>query len=115
MPQASSRLEDLAGLPANWDGYGSPPIAPTALDGAEHVLHIAAAKHLPEPYLGPVTGGGVQIEWHVGNRRLEMETLPDGSVELITVEGDEYSDEMRFASYRTQELSDLLRWVTVAD
>ena len=48
---------------------------------------------LPLPQVVPVPGGGVQLEWRHGRREVEIEILPDGTMEFLRVEDGEPRDE----------------------
>mgnify|MGYP001374707901 CR=1 FL=1 len=106
------RLVSLPSLTPNWDGYGSPQITDIAINGAAYILNTTQVARLPQPYIGPVTGGGVQIEWHLPERAVELEVCPDGSVGYITIEGDEYSDDMYLPSYLDSRVFGLLNWLS---
>jgi hypothetical protein len=47
---------------------------------------IERYSELPTPYVGPAVGGGVGIEWRFGSRNLDLEILPDGSIEYLKAE-----------------------------
>jgi hypothetical protein len=85
-------LAELARLPDNWDGYGSPPLRPVAIATAVRLLCGLGSYELPAPGIFPVTGGGVGITWQLSNRKLEIETLPDGTLEYFTVDREEGTD-----------------------
>ena len=85
LPQALNRIAELAQLCANWDGYGSPPLQPAAVQGASELLRSLERFDLPVPQIAPVTGGGIGICWHVPPRRLEVEVLPGGSFEYAAL------------------------------
>jgi hypothetical protein len=81
------RVQELAGLPAGWDSYGSNRIQPAAVDGAVRVLRAADSDLLPTPHIAPVSDGGIQIEWSVGERSAEIEVRPSGAVEFLLALG----------------------------
>lgn len=69
---AARRLDHLLRLPTNWDGYHS---------GAAEVNHaLAALNYLRRvmwpgtlaPAIVPLSGGGIQLEWHSGGLDLEI-------------------------------------------
>jgi hypothetical protein len=75
-------------LPDNWDSYGSPHIQEVAAQRILEILSAAQTEYSPIPRIVPVSGGGMQVEWGVGNCELEVEALPDGSVEFLLVDGE---------------------------
>jgi hypothetical protein len=76
-------IRRLERLEANWDGFGSPEIRPQAIRQARHLLTAVEADPAPNPHIAPVPGGGLQAAWVVDDRELEIEFLPDGSVEYL--------------------------------
>ena len=93
-------IEELSRLPFNWDSYGSPPVQSAAVHGALQVLLAARAnEQSPAPRVVPVSGGGLQLEWRIGGRELDVEILPDGSMETLTVnEGEIREDQLPTAA-----------------
>src|SRR5437660_4615385 len=79
-------------LRENWDGYGSPPIAPEAATAALSPISLGDMIGLPLPKVSPVTGGGVHLEWEKDGRALELHIHPDHSVTYVT-DGPEGLDE----------------------
>jgi hypothetical protein len=100
-------LREFARMPENWDGYDSPPLTAGASHTAMELL-AAIGDGLTGVRIAPVSGGGVQFEWHIGPRELELEILPDGSIQFLIVEGSQ----MREGDVLTREaLEALLRWL----
>ena len=95
-------LAEIAALEENWDGYGSPRVNPAALEMASRVLAEAQQLSMPAPIIAPVSGGGINIEWSVSGRELEVEVLPGGQVEYLMSEGDESWDG-RLAEHQSVE------------
>jgi len=85
LPDAQKELQTLKDLPENWDSYGSPKLTNEASKRAAGLLHELACFGMPKPDLFPVSGGGLQLEWQRENRELEIEVLPDGSIEYLKV------------------------------
>ena len=73
------QLTTIFDLPDNWDSYGSPPIT----DAAKATATTIASMLIHEPTVGPVPGGGVQYEWRLGTFFLEVEVMPDGTVQTL--------------------------------
>jgi hypothetical protein len=99
------------GLRQDWDSYGSLPPSMKAIDVSLHLVRKIAELDLgdlPVPHVAPVPGGGIQFEWRVGDRELELEILPDGAIESLRAERGEPLDE---AALGPSELHALLAWV----
>lgn len=108
-------LEDvlrLAALPPNWDSYGSPPPKRNAIEASIILLVSAAPSDLPEPDVVPVSGGGIQIEWAMGRRELELNVLPSGAVEYLKAEDGEPVREDIMGVLDSIHLHSLLTWLT---
>jgi len=105
------RIADLAYLKDNWDSYGSPPPSGSAMHAAVSMLAKIGDidRFLPAPHVMPVSGGGVAVEWSGGERELEVEFLPDGEAEFLTVVHGEPLNEGALDS--AEALSERLRWL----
>lgn len=62
------------------------------MDNAEACL-MSLPADIPAPIIVPVPGGGVQFEWQLATRELEIEFCPGGRVEYLAVREDETADE----------------------
>jgi len=84
--RASQRqISELAQLADNWDSYGSPPLQPAAIEHASEALDCLSTLQLPSPQIFPVPGGGIQLEFEKDRRELQIEFLPDGSIEYLKI------------------------------
>ena len=101
----------LSNLPTNWDSYGSPPITPEARAQALRVLTLIEGVPSPIPQIGPVSGGGLQLEWSNGPRALELEVLPDGTVEFLRVYDDDKMEEGTIPTDRVDRLRQQVNWL----
>lgn len=104
-------LNKLSELGENWDGFGSPPITPVAIASARNLLQELTLDKLPTPYIGPVTGGGVQIELYTPNRELELEILPDGSIEYVIVDEEGRLQDGLLPSTDDERVQEFNRWL----
>ena len=75
-------------MPTDWDSYGSRPIDDRAIACSLVLLIQAESEKAHPPHVCPVPGGGVQLEWQLGRRALELEALPDGSARFLRVDGE---------------------------
>ncbi len=108
---ALKKLAELARLPENWDGYGSRPVQLAAVEGTARLLAALASVSPPPPHFCPVPGGGVQLEWQVSSRELELEVLPNGSMEFLVVDEEGEMLEGRLAPNRFDEMRTLIGWL----
>lgn len=104
-------VAQLSKLPAGWDSYGSPPITAEARSQALRVLTLLEAQAGTMPQIGPVSGGGLQMEWSQGHRALELEVRPDGSVEYLRVYDDDKMEEGRIPIDRVDRLRQQVSWL----
>ena len=74
------RIDGFADLTEDWDSYGAPPIAPSAIEATKRVLTILSEVKVQT---APTCQGGISIEWHGPSGDLELEIMPDGE----TIEG----------------------------
>jgi hypothetical protein len=75
------------------------------------------AYDLPTAHIGPVSGGGLGVEWRNGDRDLNLEILSDGSIEYLKAErtasgfqGDQMEDG-EIPPDRLGEVRNLIRWL----
>ncbi len=87
---ALTEIRQLKTLEENWDGYGSPPIWGQVVETTVSLLDRFAREsdQLPVPEVAPVTGGGLHLEFEIGPKGLEIEVLPDTSIQVLISEGD---------------------------
>lgn len=118
LPQASPWLTDmlrdvlsLGQLQTNWDSYGSPPLQPLVIEGAITFLKMLEIDQPPRPQICPVPGGGMQFEWHLPGRELEIEILPDGSMQYLAVAEDNQEMEGPLPVNRPSVVRGLVSWL----
>lgn len=103
-------LDRIAELPRNWDQEGGEPIGQRVLSIANELLLPLARLQPPIPRIAPVLGGGLQFEWRAGPRELEIEILPDGSVEYLTIDGAQ-TQEGLLPDLPKQAVMSLVEWL----
>ncbi len=67
---AAERISKLARLEADWDGYGGEPIAQEAIDtaaGLLTIIHGLTSGKLQNPFIAPMTDGGLELEWELNS------------------------------------------------
>lgn len=107
-------LFHAAKLPVDWDSYGSIPPLPKVVKNAEKLLMAIKFEDLPVPHIVPVSGGGIQIEWSAASRSLELEIMPDGSVEYLEIEADKPFYEGELEASNINQIQSLILWLTHA-
>lgn len=113
--ELEQRLEEIAALPPNWDGYGAQTPSMIAVEAARNVLSLID-KAIPWAsealFLAPSTSGGMRLEWAVGDRELVViiPASPESDFELYRS-----NDEKGFEEDRSEpdlsRLPDLLNWL----
>ena len=88
------RLAQIARLPADWDAYGSEPPSGIAVrrayrlfDSVVNSFRGLVGERIRPFSVAPLPSGGVQAEWRSGNRAVELEVGPDGTLGYLTIEG----------------------------
>jgi hypothetical protein len=59
----------------------------------------------------PVPGGGIQFEWQVDGKELEIEIRADGEIEYLKVCTDETTEESQVSSITDPLVKDLVGWL----
>ena len=108
--EAMRRLGEIAKLPQNWDSYGSPPPTPIAVETVMDLLLKIDDRNLPFVRVVPVSGGGVQLEWCVSDRELQLEISGDGTAQYLQIENGRPIKEEEVAPTAEQLIS-LLIWL----
>jgi hypothetical protein len=108
-------LQAIEGLPDNWDTYGSPPPSNELTTKVLRLLHWTEVVDLPVPAVVPVSGGGVQLEWYLGARELEVEFQETGPARFLAFDVDKqarYEGTFYLGDYNTMRM--LLAWLRAA-
>jgi len=114
-----TRVNRVAELPPDWDSEGSPPTDPKQVRAALQLLDRLCeltSDDPPAPYVCPVSGGGLQFEWSVGNRSLELEFSQENTVLFLTEEQSPSGETEAMASgeyriTRTEKSLRLVEWL----
>jgi len=107
--EVGRKLDLIRDAGENWDGEGGAPIHPRIVGIASELLVPLKSLGLPVPRIAPVLGGGIQFEWNVADKELEVEILPDGTVEYLTATGGAEVQEGELPGVPTREVLDLAR------
>ena len=107
-------LREYVDFERNWDGLGSPPIPATVIETTVALISRFARslQSVPAPNVAPISGGALQIEFEVGNKAVEIEVLPDRSIELlIQSPGETYEGK---GTEPLLNVEGLAKWLAVA-
>ncbi|HET6884025.1 MAG TPA: antitoxin family protein [Pirellulales bacterium] len=69
----SARIDRLAALEPNWDGYGAPALDRHILFAAKQFIGWLATYTTAQPLAVPMSSGALQLEWHQGQKILQLE------------------------------------------
>lgn len=106
-------LEQLRTFKPNWDGYGAAPPDPRNLDAVRRFIEALPDRAAPQPMVVPMTRGRVQIEWHRGNRSLELEFETPTTVHYLQWDSDQGIEaEDVIPIDQADALKRLLNWFT---
>ena len=105
-----ARLLRLCALEFNWDSYGSPPPSLALVKNVISWLRFAEKETLPEPEVVPASAGGIQLEWYLGKRELEIEFTATGQIEYLRSD-KERREEKEDVIKDLDDLRSLLGWL----
>jgi len=74
-----------------------------------NALGTAGRSGLPAPFVGPVSGGGMQFEWTLRDRDFEPEVLPDGTLRYLIVPQSDAEEDGRIRESDLRSLFDRAR------
>lgn len=104
------RLLRLCHMQFNWDSYGSPPPSLALVKGVVRWLCLAEKETFPEPEVVPASAGGIQLEWYLGKRELEIEFTATGQIEYLRSD-NERREEKEDVIKNLDDLRSLLGWL----
>jgi len=110
-----ARTRKLSGMRHGWDGRGSPPPLPSIVKAAEDLLERlrnVTPAGLPDPFVCPVSGGGLQVEMTCGTKHLEI--MFDSASSIIFLKedgtGEEDTDAGELSASDLPSIRGLLNW-----
>jgi hypothetical protein len=104
-------IGNLVSLPHGWDSYGSLPPTTEAVASAISQILRNHSTSLPSAQVFPVSGGGIQFVWQKSGRTLDLEFLPNGSIEYLTSESGNQRLEGELANSNHPMMQALMAWV----
>jgi hypothetical protein len=99
-------------LSENWDSYGGHAPRREAASTAIEIIASIVQEDPPRPRVVPLGTGGIQLEWKNGQRELEVECAPDGSIEALKIEGDGEGES--YPSCTSTDVISLFAWLMAA-
>ncbi len=104
------RLLRLCDMQPDWDSYGSPPPSFALVKDIAGWLRLAEKETLPEPEVVPTSSGGIQLEWYLGKRELEIEFTTNGQLEYLRSDNERREEEEDIIK-DLDDLRSLLEWL----
>lgn len=104
-------LHKISVLPEDWDGYGSPSISKQLCQHALMFLSCLESENIPTPFIGPISGGGIQLEWHINNRELEIEFIESNAIGFLKVHEDGSLEEGGFQINDFDKARHIIKWL----
>lgn len=102
-------VDGAAQAAAGWlDGDGD-ETDPLVLERARNLLEAIVTRGVPVPRVFPVTDGGLQAEWSLGNREVSVTVEPGGSLYVISVNVN--SGDAQDATLEDDDVAEVLRLV----
>ena len=91
LSRATEEIISLLSLEPGWDSYNAVPVDSSVAIYALEVLGSVVTDTTPSGSVHPLSGGGLQVEWHRGDRDLEMTFYRPYEAEVTYVDaaGDE--------------------------
>jgi hypothetical protein len=106
-----SALDDLKILPSNWSAYGANPIDRRTIEAAKELILAVPSDIIEPPRVVPMTRGRLQLEWHRGNRSLELEFETSDNIHFLKWDSDlGIEDEDVILITDVTGINALLRW-----
>ena len=105
------RILECLSLPDNWNSYGGHSSSYDAALVAIDFLSVVPFDNPPRPRVVPLPSGGIQLEWSKGQRELDVEFRPDGSIVFLKVQGDSEGEEGKLASFTSTHVNSLVSWL----
>lgn len=104
-------LMQLSQLTEDWDSYGSPALSPELLKNAVVFLDSIEFENIPSPFVAPVPGGGIQLEWLNEDRELEVEFTGQSVIGYLKITKDESVEEGEILLNNRASARELIRWL----
>lgn len=80
----------------NWDSYGGPAIGHRLKSPVAATLRVVLPDDAPVPSVGYTGRGGIQLDWELPDKDVEIEFLPDMTVEILVVVNGEVVKDVQY-------------------
>jgi len=106
---ALAHVEQLGALPANWDSYGSAPVAMSSIvQACRFVTELAHVPGVMRPAITATPDGEVGFCWDTGRWSLDAAVEPSGAIRYAFVASDPPQERESV----TRDISDLIPLLT---
>lgn len=115
--RALNRLESVAALPPGWDGEGGPPPNAQIVASAGSLLRYLQRGDVPLPFICPIAGGTLQMEWSFAGRGVELEFLDQQTIAFLRVDNTTTERSIESGEYPVSDINrsrELLDWLVGA-
>lgn len=108
-----ANIDRLAALESNWDGYGAPPLNRGILHAARQFIGRLADHTTVPPLVVPMSSGALQLEWHQGQKILELEIEDPATIHYLKSDPEVgVQEEDVFPIGDTAKAASLIDWFT---
>jgi Arc/MetJ-type ribon-helix-helix transcriptional regulator len=86
---ALAQFRAIVGLQPGWDSNNAASPDPKLVQVAAALLYrLAKSRRVSKPHINPTRQGGIQFEWEVGSRSLEVEVVSENCAAYLFQDGD---------------------------
>ncbi|MEO5631782.1 MAG: hypothetical protein ABIQ24_03665 [Nitrospiraceae bacterium] len=107
------RIAECVALKENWDSYGGHPPSFDTVLAAIDLIDAIPQHDPPRPRVVPLATGGIQLEWKVSQRELDIEISPGSTYRYLKfdprITSGELDNELPLDSL--SDVEDLLSWL----
>jgi len=107
----SAEIAELKCLNNGWDGYGAPPINREIIAAACRLIRNLPESLAYRPRVVPMSTGNLQLEWHAGQKLLELEFESAQAVHFLQWDPDrDVEEEGVFPVTDEEKAVELIQW-----
>lgn len=110
MSSILEKIQEVAVLKPNWDGYGAPALDRASIETAIRISEaLQDVFEVHPPHVVPVPTGDVQFEWDREGKSLEIE-IEDGDTIYFLKWLPSGMESERFPATDTDKIRELIEW-----